>query len=192
MISSTKRGSGLDTRMSIERTAAAVFRRQGFGASSLEDIARPLGITRAAVLHHFGSKAALLEAIVTPLFAELDDLLDRMPTDGPVTAREQRRFFSHFVEIACDNRDASALLVRDITVHQHLPPEMQIADRVTRYVRLAVANNEPDPQAPVRALAAIGAITRPLSAPDELVDLSGPESRRVLVDCAMAALRSGR
>src|SRR5262245_11047123 len=157
----TRRGRGVDTRASIERTAAAVFRRQGFGASTLEDIARPLGITRAAILHPYGSKAALLEAIVTPLFERLDDLLDRVPTEGPVTARQQRRVLTEFVDVACDNRDASALLTRDIGAQQHLPPELQVSTRADRFVRLAVTNNEPDPMAAVRALAALGSITRP-------------------------------
>ena len=188
----TSRGSGPDTRERIERTAAEVFRRQGFDSSTLEDVAAPLGITRAAVLHHYGSKVALLEAIVAPVVAQLDELLERVAAQGPLNPRQQRAFIAQFVDLVCDNRSVAALVVRDITVDKHLPPEVQIAQRAARFADIVSFNNLADAAAVVRALAAIGAITRPLSAADELVDLSTPESRRILVDCAVAALRAGR
>jgi AcrR family transcriptional regulator len=192
LATTTRRGSGLDTRASIERTAAEVFRRQGFDASTLEDVAMPLGITRAAVLHHYGSKVALLEAVIAPVVAQLDELLERVAARGPLTARQQRSFLTDFVDLTCDNRSVAAMVIRDITVDKHLPPALQIGQRAARFASIVMSNNQTDQAAVLRALAALGAITRPLSAADELVDLSTPESRKVLVDCAIAALRAGR
>ena len=192
MTTSTRRGSGPDTRASIERTAAEVFRQQGFDASTLEDVAAPLGITRAAVLHHYGSKVALLEAVIAPVVAQLDELLERVAARGPLTPRQQRGFLAEFVDLVCDNRSVAAMVIRDITVDKHLPPALQIGQRAARFAGIVMTNNQADAAATVRALAALGAITRPLSAADELVDLSTPESRQVLVDCAVAALRAGR
>lgn len=188
-ITSTRRTSGHDTQEAIGRTAAAVFRRQGFGNSTLDDIAQPLGITRPAVLHHFGSKAGLLEAIVSPFMEALDQLLDEIESHGAMTARQQRAFFTRFVNFLCDNREVAALLARDITAHQHLPAHLQVLDRATRFAGIVSANRS-DSTAALRALAALGTIMRPLSAPDDLVDLSEPPNRRVLVECALAALRA--
>lgn len=44
------------------RAAVAAFNRQGFYQTSLDDIARQLGVTKAALYHYFPNKNALLAA----------------------------------------------------------------------------------------------------------------------------------
>jgi AcrR family transcriptional regulator len=46
------------------RTAAQMFRDRGFDATSVSDIARALGLTKAGLYHHFESKEALLFEIM--------------------------------------------------------------------------------------------------------------------------------
>src|SRR5882672_5382085 len=52
-------------RAAMYRTAAQMFRDRGFDATSVSDIARALGITKAGLYHHFESKEALLFEIMT-------------------------------------------------------------------------------------------------------------------------------
>jgi len=47
------------------RAAAQIFRTRGFDATSVNDIARELGLTKAGLYHHFASKEALLFEIMT-------------------------------------------------------------------------------------------------------------------------------
>jgi TetR/AcrR family transcriptional regulator, cholesterol catabolism regulator len=47
------------------RAAALLFRDRGFDATSVSDIARALGLTKAGLYHHFESKEALLFEIMT-------------------------------------------------------------------------------------------------------------------------------
>src|SRR5207247_7211161 len=47
-------------RIEICRTAAQIFRDRGYDATSVSDIARALGITKAGLYHYFESKEALL------------------------------------------------------------------------------------------------------------------------------------
>ena len=47
------------------RAAAQIFRTRGFDATSVSDIARALGLTKAGLYHHFESKEALLFEIMT-------------------------------------------------------------------------------------------------------------------------------
>src|SRR6266850_4059339 len=47
-------------RAEICRTAAQIFRERGYDATSVSDIARALGITKAGLYHYFESKEALL------------------------------------------------------------------------------------------------------------------------------------
>ena len=46
------------------RTAAQLFRDRGYDATSVSDIARALGMTKAGLYHHFESKEALLFEII--------------------------------------------------------------------------------------------------------------------------------
>jgi AcrR family transcriptional regulator len=47
------------------RTAAQLFRERGFDATSVSDVARALGLTKAGLYHHFESKEALLFEIMS-------------------------------------------------------------------------------------------------------------------------------
>ena len=47
------------------RAAAQIFRDRGFDATSVSDIARALGLTKAGLYHHFESKEALLFEIMS-------------------------------------------------------------------------------------------------------------------------------
>jgi AcrR family transcriptional regulator len=52
-------------RVEICRTAAQIFRDRGYDATSVSDVARALGMTKAGLYHYFDSKEALLFEIMT-------------------------------------------------------------------------------------------------------------------------------
>ena len=52
-------------RAEICRTAAQIFRDRGFDATSVSDVARALGLTKAGLYHYFDSKESLLFEIMT-------------------------------------------------------------------------------------------------------------------------------
>src|SRR5215471_7616169 len=56
--------AGNGRRAAMCRTAAQLFRDRGYDATSVRDIARALGLTKAGLYHHFGSKEALLFEIM--------------------------------------------------------------------------------------------------------------------------------
>jgi AcrR family transcriptional regulator len=53
-----------DRREQILRAAARAFGRAGFAATSLDDVAREAGVTRAILYRHFDSKADLYRAVL--------------------------------------------------------------------------------------------------------------------------------
>jgi AcrR family transcriptional regulator len=56
---------GQNTRERIINSARDLISTAGFHRSSLEDVARRSGVTRATVYQHFGSKRGLLEAVLS-------------------------------------------------------------------------------------------------------------------------------
>ncbi|MCS7067904.1 MAG: TetR/AcrR family transcriptional regulator [Meiothermus sp.] len=74
----------MDTRQALLQKARKAFAERGYAATSLEDLARTLGLSKAAVYHHFASKRALLEALLEEGFQETQRALSR-----PGTLRER-------------------------------------------------------------------------------------------------------
>lgn len=62
---------GLDKSLRKQKiidTAAALFHRQGFASTTLDDVSKELGISKAALYHYVGSKDELLSIIYTQAF----------------------------------------------------------------------------------------------------------------------------
>ena len=57
--------------------ALASFGGRGYEATSLDALAATLGVRKQTILHHFGSKQGLLEALVDRSAGELADALER-------------------------------------------------------------------------------------------------------------------
>ncbi|MGC9668646.1 TetR/AcrR family transcriptional regulator [Planosporangium sp. 12N6] len=51
------------TTSGLVETAAGLFGRDGYAATSIEDVARATGVTKGAVYHHFDGKAGLFRAV---------------------------------------------------------------------------------------------------------------------------------
>ncbi|MBQ0901051.1 TetR family transcriptional regulator [Micromonospora sp. U21] len=65
-----------DTRTRILRAALDLFAVHGYQRTSLRQIGERLRLTKAAILYHFPAKEHLLAALVEPLLADLEALLD--------------------------------------------------------------------------------------------------------------------
>jgi AcrR family transcriptional regulator len=60
-----------ETQERLLDTAAQLFARRGFAGVSMRDIASAVGITQAAIYHHFANKDALYIGAITYLFEKL-------------------------------------------------------------------------------------------------------------------------
>jgi AcrR family transcriptional regulator len=67
------------TRQLLLDAATKSFRKQGFGRTSVDDIAKMAGTTRATFYLHFKSKAEVIHVLVERTSAEAAKLLDLLP-----------------------------------------------------------------------------------------------------------------
>ncbi len=122
-------------RAEICRTAAQIFRDRGYDATSVSDIARTLGITKAGLYHYFESKEALLFEITAYG-------LDRVRDEVIVPARavrdpeaRLRQLVIRHATIATQGRGAIAQLVDEVRA---LPPpaRKRVEERMRAYFDL--------------------------------------------------------
>lgn len=64
-------------------TAAAAFAERGVAATSLDDLARTMGVTKQTILYHFKSKSGLLSAVLVDAAETLRNELDRSSEASP-------------------------------------------------------------------------------------------------------------
>src|SRR6186713_1041231 len=122
-------------RAEICRTAAQIFRERGYDATSVSDIARALGITKAGLYHYFESKEELLFEITA---YGLDRVRDEViaPARGLRDPEERlRQLVIRHARIATHGRGAVAQLVDEVRA---LPPasRKQIEERMRAYFDL--------------------------------------------------------
>ncbi|MEA2211993.1 MAG: hypothetical protein QOF83_1941 [Solirubrobacteraceae bacterium] len=87
-------------------TAAAVFARQGYDQTTMQDLAASMGLATGALYHYFGSKEQLLRAICDEL---MEPMLERARevslSDAPPAERLRtlvRMWVTHVIEY-CDH-----------------------------------------------------------------------------------------
>lgn len=84
--------AGREKRTRIVTAAMELFAQRGFAATSLSEIADKVGAAKSTILHHFGSKEKLLEAVLTRR--------DEVPCDDKTAELPPREFFREIIEHA--------------------------------------------------------------------------------------------
>jgi TetR/AcrR family transcriptional regulator len=100
-------------REALLREAAAAFNRQGFHATSLDDIARNLGVTKAALYHYFPNKNALLQACFDKAMDVAFSSLDRAQRDGASGREKLRLTLSGYLEQMIDELNCCVVLMEE-------------------------------------------------------------------------------
>jgi AcrR family transcriptional regulator len=131
-----KRLTGEERRVAILDSALTVFGRHGYHASSIDDIAREAGVSKALIYEHFASKqdlyAELLEQHAGELFSALAEAISEAGRSASARLAVGFDAFYGFVE---ENRVAWRMLFREATD----PEAVAVLDRITAEVTNFVA-----------------------------------------------------
>ncbi|RLP95145.1 TetR family transcriptional regulator [Micromonospora sp. BL4] len=159
-----------DTRTRILRAALDLFAEHGYQRTSLRQIAERLRLTKAAILYHFPAKEHLLAALVEPLLADLEALLDSARTQPTEQARWT--VLEGWVDTILAHRRPLGMLFHDIAL-------VGRGDTYHRLMGIAMRANDliagPDAgrRERVRAVQAVAACSDPVvfftDVPDEVL-----------------------
>jgi AcrR family transcriptional regulator len=128
-----------DTRSRIQSTALELFIQQGFTATSLQQIADRVGVTKAALYYYFPSKADLARSIFLPWKEDLDRFLDDAEADPD---RPPRELISDAFDVLVRHREAFLAMMTDGSILVHVDLVSWTKEWADRLQRLFVG---PDP-----------------------------------------------
>ncbi|WP_406041336.1 TetR/AcrR family transcriptional regulator [Micromonospora sp. NBC_00898] len=171
-----------ETHGEILAAAARRFAVTGYKGTSLQDIAREVGCSKAAVLYHFANKEALLGELMAPAMAVLQALDERIA--GHTGADAQRAAAEGFVDLAVRFRREIALLrgeFPDLLQQPAFAHVQQISERLLD----AFAGHSDRPAARIAALVVLAGIPEACA---EFADVPDEELRPALLAVAHRAL----
>ncbi len=111
-VAAPKRGRPGLSRQDVLEAAVAAFIEHGYDATSMGMLSTRLGLSKAAIYHHFPAKVELLRAALDEALGGLEDLLRR---DGALTGTAEARLafvMSGAVHVLVDRLPYVTLLLR--------------------------------------------------------------------------------
>lgn len=174
-------------RQRLLGVAAVHFRRYGFDRTSLAEVGAEVGLTRGAVLYHFGSKASLLAELVRPFTDGLDAALDDF--ESITTPPDAAAVIDTTLELLIATRAAADLFARDIASRHALELDNWFTTSTGRLVDLLAPGEADDTASRALGYSALGALIRPLThLPDPIDDAT----RAAIHDAALRVLTPRR
>ncbi|MBP1822498.1 TetR/AcrR family transcriptional regulator [Mycobacterium sp. OAE908] len=138
-----------DTRTRLIEVAVDLFTRHSFAGTSLQMIADELGLTKAAIYHHFRTREQLLAAVLEPILAELRTIVDSAETRRTAHSRAEH-MLSGYAALTVRNRGLVAVLAADPSVAAVLIEREEWGDLIKRQLAL-LADVDPGPAGEVKA-----------------------------------------
>lgn len=103
----------LSRKEQIELTATALFKKRGFSATSMRDLANALGIEAASIYSHIRSKEEILQRVCFRMANEFFETIEQADTrSASATERLQAAIKAH-VRVLTRNTEASAVFLHE-------------------------------------------------------------------------------
>lgn len=179
-----KAPSVIDTRQRLIDVAVQLFTKHSFAGTSLQMIADELGITKAAVYHHFHTREQLLSAVVEPVRTQLQTIVETAEAQRTPHARAEH-MLTGYTDLAVRNRALMSVLAADPSVVEMLRTHPDMGELVNRQIKL-LADAHPGPAGLVNAavvFAGIAGAVRP-----ETINLDDEQLRQHLVEASRRTL----
>ena len=124
-----------DLRAALIEEAAEMIAEGGTEAVTMRELGRRLGVSRAAPYRHFSDKAALLVAVASNGFAELNERLARIAGHDGSGAELLQRMGEAYVSFAIENPAHYRLMYgREALIRREQPELREAANRLFEWL----------------------------------------------------------
>ncbi|MEU1592924.1 TetR/AcrR family transcriptional regulator [Streptomyces sp. NPDC005708] len=113
-------------RASLLEVAVAVFNERGYDGTSMEDLARRLGLSKSSIYHHVAGKEELLSLAATRALDALFAVLDQSPAPDASATDRLRHVVRRSVEVLAAELPYVTLLLR---IHGNSDTEQRALER---------------------------------------------------------------
>lgn len=153
-----------DTKTQMINIAAWLFADRGFYGVSIANIADELGLTKQALIHHFGTKEKLYGKVMATIAARVVQHTTTAQDGDPQDRLEA--FFEAFAAYAISHPNDTRLLMRELldnkqraeeAAHWYLEPFLR--NLVSMVQATSRWHNAPEPQALAVGYQLLGAVT---------------------------------
>lgn len=111
------------TRTTLLETAAGLFARKGYRATTLDDIAGELGMKKASLYHYIRSKDELLADIYQEIFDRIEAEVAPLANSGlPVDERLRRMIHAHIAVVTAELPSLSVVFSEESELPAALQP----------------------------------------------------------------------
>jgi AcrR family transcriptional regulator len=114
-----------DRRGLILARAAQMFARKGFGATTVREIADAVGVLSGSLYHHFDSKDAIAEEILTGFLTAIQQRYAKVTDQSKPPAEVLHDLVLASLQIASEQPDATAIYQNEL---QYLREQPRFAD----------------------------------------------------------------
>ncbi len=91
-----------------------LFAGAGYSGVSMRTVAEKVGVTPAAIYHHFSDKQTLYLAAMAQAFVDKADSLEKILSNGAAPEKRLAQFVARFCELLYNDNDFSTLIQREI------------------------------------------------------------------------------
>lgn len=100
------------SREDVIRAAVRAFTARGYDATSMDNVASELGISKSALYHHISSKEEILELTVVKALSRLEAVAEEMAAADASAGEKVRGLLRGSIEVLCSDPKSVALLLR--------------------------------------------------------------------------------
>lgn len=100
------------SREDVIRAAVRAFTARGYDATSMDNVASELGISKSALYHHISSKEEILELTVVQALKRLEAVAEEMTVADLSAGEKVRGLLRGSIEVLCSDPKSVALLLR--------------------------------------------------------------------------------
>jgi len=173
-----------DSRQRFIDVAVRLFTQHSFAGTSLQMIADEVGVTKAAVYHHFRTREDLLAAVIEPLLAQLRTIVEEAEAQRSTSARAEH-LLTGFTRLAVRNRELMSVLAADPGTIDLLRSQHDVGSLIDRQVKL-LADVTPGTAGMVNAAVVMAGIAG--AAGPKLIDLDEEELTEHLIQAGRRTL----
>jgi len=173
------------TRQRILDTAREAFARQGYTGTTITDIARPLGITTAALYYHFASKADILDSLLAEPLAAYARLIE----DATAHRLDAPELLAAYLDFMAETRELIPVVAADPAIGAILDERLpRTPQQMTAAIIAALTGPHPSRAKTIRAHAALAAVKEATLAAMSDTDTLRPRDRAEILAAALRAL----